>query len=708
MTNLKEIVEKIEAATELSKEEIHKLINEKMREYGTLVTELGAAHIVARDLGINISSETTKNTVLPPKTTINQLVPDLNNISILGRITKIYGEITFQRKSDKNEGLLQSLIIEDKTGSIRVVCWDQKVSDLRDSNCKIGDPIRIIGAYTKQGRDGTCEVHVGNRGHIQIRPSDVNEDELPKINIVFTKIENIKGNEKDITIRGKITQIDDEILHFQRKDGTEGQKISCIIGDETGEVIVNCWNEKVNDVAKLQINDIVYFIGLSARTRSNGKIELHTSRMSNISLADKETDITVKKELIEADKIAFQEPLKIHEIKEVNKLVSTTGIITSITPHHEFQREDGTQGQVRNLFISDETGTIRVVLWDENAQYVKDDDLNKKIQIIGGYTRTNKDNRLEIHCGNQTQITLSEQVGDEIDPFNVDFTRIGEITDDMDEVHIIGTVINLEPIKEILTKSNETVNFRSFRIADKSGTIRVSCWRNNVKKLDNIQEQDSLKILNAKVKINENYPTELLITNKSIITKVTNPEESNFGFVSGATIAEMESTKTIIKDIEDLKEGETVTIQGTVMKLHDRPFIYKLCPDCMKKVDVESEGVYICPKHGTIKEPSNLLLFTFVLNDGTGNINVLCSGHLAEKILEMETNEVAKFVEEKESEKAPYVYLKSKSFEGSLLKISGKVRKNTYLDCLELKATEIKNTDYREVSKEIINTYHRN
>jgi hypothetical protein len=90
------------------------------------------------------------------------------------------------------------------------------------------------------------------------------------------------------------------------------------------------------------------------------------------------------------------------------------------------------------------------------------------------------------------------------------------------------------------------------------------------------------------------------------------------------------------------------------------------------------------------------------VNDGTGNINILCAGKLAEMILGMSADAVSRMVDEQESEKAPYAILRNKGFENSELKISGKVNKNQYLNSLEIIARSIEEVRYKEASKNMV------
>ena len=53
---------------------------------------------------------------------------------------------------------------------------------------------------------------------------------------------------------------------------------------------------------------------------------------------------------------------------EIGDVADIQGVITVADPKRVFDRKDGTKGQVRNIRIQDETGEIRMALWDEKAE----------------------------------------------------------------------------------------------------------------------------------------------------------------------------------------------------------------------------------------------------------------------------------------------------------------------------------------------------
>lgn len=62
------------------------------------------------------------------------------------------------------------------------------------------------------------------------------------------------------------------------------------------------------------------------------------------------------------------------------------GEILEISEVRTFRRKDGRQGRVRNITLSDGTGTCRVVLWDRDTEKVEEEGLTVggKVKIVNG------------------------------------------------------------------------------------------------------------------------------------------------------------------------------------------------------------------------------------------------------------------------------------------------------------------------------------
>jgi len=92
--------------------------------------------------------------------------------------------------------------------------------------------------------------------------------------------------------------------------------------------------------------------------------------------------------------------IKIADLTYGIKNLSIIGTIKKIFGTYRFDKEDGTKGKVGSFLLSDSTGHIRVVLWDDQVKYFRKNDFNvsRTVYIVNGYTKQGKDRLgIEIH-----------------------------------------------------------------------------------------------------------------------------------------------------------------------------------------------------------------------------------------------------------------------------------------------------------------------
>ena len=144
-----DIKAKIKEAKGLSDEDIEKKIQEKLKQLAGLISEDGAAHIVANELGV----ELIKADGGPAK--INDMFPGMRNVTATGQLTKKY-EL---REFDKNgrKGKVASFMLGDDTGQIRITLWNDQTDQF--NKLTEGDTIRIKNAWVKENR-GYKELHL--------------------------------------------------------------------------------------------------------------------------------------------------------------------------------------------------------------------------------------------------------------------------------------------------------------------------------------------------------------------------------------------------------------------------------------------------------------------------------------------------------------------------------------------------------------------
>ncbi|MFQ6010215.1 MAG: DUF2240 family protein [Candidatus Aenigmatarchaeota archaeon] len=164
---MEDIIQKIISSTGMERVEVEKRIEGKQVELSGLVSKEGAAYIVAKELGLDLVKAMRKSIE------IGKIAPKLTNISIKGRIVRIFEPREFESKGRK--GFVASMILADASGRIRLTLWDQQVDVLQ--SLEPGLAIEIFGAYTRENNRGETELRIGRRGGIMV----LEDSDLPSM-----------------------------------------------------------------------------------------------------------------------------------------------------------------------------------------------------------------------------------------------------------------------------------------------------------------------------------------------------------------------------------------------------------------------------------------------------------------------------------------------------------------------------------------------
>ncbi len=196
MAKLEELLELAAIKTGLSKEEILLRIRNKQKELSGLVSEEGAAYIVANELGIK-----TKNRVVESILKLKELKPDMKSVNVMGRVKSIYGPREFTTKTGIRNKVVNMEIV-DSSGVSRVVLWNMHdIEKVEKGLIRAGQIIQVKSGYVRESNfTNSLEVHVGSRGVLIENPQSVLEEEFPNIDGVEdgqrrATISNLKENE---------------------------------------------------------------------------------------------------------------------------------------------------------------------------------------------------------------------------------------------------------------------------------------------------------------------------------------------------------------------------------------------------------------------------------------------------------------------------------------------------------------------------------
>lgn len=393
--DLEQIVQRIlMVRRDITREEVLKRIYEKKRSAEGYFLDEAAARIVAFELGVEIPKDEPEASWT--ELSIENLVSGLNDVTLTGRILTVYPAQTFSR-SDLTEGKVARLLIADKTGTLKTVLWDDKVSLIEDEKITSGQIIRVLHGYVREGLDGKLELHLGTRGEIRISPPGLVESEYPPVASFVKKIVAITGQRKKTNVSG-IAQTISPASEFERADGTSGKVRRLQLQDETGQITVVFWNQKVDELGDLKTGDCLRIMNARVKELAGGLVELHVEKATQIER------ITEK-----AERLPSYEPKKLKRIVDIKEsegpLTIEVTILTAPTVR-EVTTSRGEKAKVASLIATDGTGKINVSLWRRFAEFAKELSPGTRILLKNVYAKKGFADQLELVTRASTRIEV--------------------------------------------------------------------------------------------------------------------------------------------------------------------------------------------------------------------------------------------------------------------------------------------------------------
>jgi ssDNA-binding replication factor A large subunit len=263
---------------EVTEEQVLEALEIEKSKTGGLIADETLLRLIAARYGVEISRETVADCRL----LINHLVPSLNRVTVSGRIVAVYPAKTFEGKLS---GKYASLMIADKEGILRVMLWNSKADLVESGMAKAGQVARFSRGYTREDRDGKTELHISEKGEVEVNPEDLEEEDYPFIDRFTIAIKDITLPQQGIHLIGKVKAVFPSST-FTRQDNSVGKVLRFTITDKTGDVVVVAWNEKAEKLeASLRSEDEVRLVNAKIKTASNGGFEVHVDESTYVEVS---------------------------------------------------------------------------------------------------------------------------------------------------------------------------------------------------------------------------------------------------------------------------------------------------------------------------------------------------------------------------------------------------------------------------------------
>ena len=267
---LADIKEKIVTSGKLSAEELDAKIKSKINELSGLISEEGAAHIIANELGVELVDQDKA------KLKIKEIYSGMRKVSTVGKVVRKFDINEFKKGEGTGKGC--SLIIGDETGTMRVVFWNEQV-DLLDK-VNENDIILVKEAYVRDNR-GNKEIHLGERGEIEVNPAGELIGEVRQgTSYNRKKISDLDSGMEGAEILGTVVQVFDP--HFfnvcpqcnKRVTEAEGESncaehgkvtaatsyvMNLVVDDGAGTIRSVFWKNQTNHLLEKKEEEVVNF-----------------------------------------------------------------------------------------------------------------------------------------------------------------------------------------------------------------------------------------------------------------------------------------------------------------------------------------------------------------------------------------------------------------------------------------------------------------
>jgi replication factor A1 len=312
----------------------------------------------------------------------------LNDVTVSGRVIAVFPPKTFGKGNSKK---VANLLIADKSGILRVALWNDKADLLESGQVKVGQIIRVSHGYVREAYDGKTELNLGARGEVEVDPGDVESRSYPSVGRFVTKIGEIAGAYKNrkVNVVGVVRELFPEST-FTRRDASVGKVMRFTLADETGEIPVVMWNQKVEELGEIIRKGVkLQIVHAKVKKALVEGLELHVNQRTYVEKL-----------------AAAEEYVRIADLKEGTKHVNVEGEVVTKAMLRKVETSRGETVKLAVFEIRDETGRMWVSAWRKHVDSVMELKAGDKVVIRNAYVKAGFGDQLEISTRDGTSISV--------------------------------------------------------------------------------------------------------------------------------------------------------------------------------------------------------------------------------------------------------------------------------------------------------------
>lgn len=592
------------------------LIEGKKSDAKGLLSDEGAARLVAEELLVKMEAEANSGIE------IHSVVAGLNDVTLNARVLASWPVQSFLRR-DGTTGQVTRLEIADRTGQAMVVAWDKKAEEIATLADIQGKIVRIEHAYTREGLSGQPELHLGDRAIFSLSPPGKAAQEIPEFHELLTTIVQIaETGEANLQA---LVQTPPRTHAFQR-NGREGQVTRVVLADKTGAISAVFWNERAQEANDLKPGDLVRVLHARLRKDNAGNLEVHVESRSQVTVIERGPE--------DYQQAPPPPAIKLADLKGGLRDQTVRVQVVRKSDVGEVKRLTGETVKVGRLLVGDETGLVLLSLWDTAADIARDIK-EGDILMIRGVSARERYGEISLSAGKTSQIEV-EPSTEQTRRISV-IKKVNELETAKGLVAVEGTLIEEPTIREVLTGQGENVQIGNVRIADDTGDVPITLWRQHAQLAGKLRKGTRVRLFGVRVRPGLGGGAEL-----------SSSPATSLELVQG--VAERPAWQDV-RQIIAVKEGEALWIRGLVLEPPEA-FAYVACPKCNQKLSLNADEIS-CDSCGYVGAPQVRMTLKTRLDDGTGVLEVQADIHELEAVLGESANWTIKEMQSKRSTRLP-------------------------------------------------------
>lgn len=323
INNPEDIVKKIVEKTGKTEEEIKGLMETKKAKYSNLLTDAGAAFMIAKELGVNVGVD--KIAAIPDvkDMKIKDITTDTPNINLKAGVKAVYDVRTTERNGEERK--FCRMRVFDDTGFIFITFWNVGIDDIEKGKIKEGVTLDMKNVYVTEWQNRP-QLNLSERGSYEISEDTV---EVPIYQGKQVKVSGLQPDDRNLIIEGRISRI------YPPKDinTSAGEQIKLLnfeLMDNTGTVRVTAWREKADEMTNYKQNDLVKLENVYSKAGFREGVDLQMNQYSQITKLEKTDEEIPEVEPYNPDAVPDEKQKLIVDLAENDKNIRIRANITNV------------------------------------------------------------------------------------------------------------------------------------------------------------------------------------------------------------------------------------------------------------------------------------------------------------------------------------------------------------------------------------------